>query len=70
MDEYNPGEEVAYECIDGFFLDPSIPNLGCFCNDNLNGTGSWICAHQGTTTACKPREQFVVLFLRRAGVIV
>ena len=27
IDEYNPGEDVAYECNDGFNLDPSIPLL-------------------------------------------
>ena len=62
MDQYNPGEDVAYECNDGFVLDPSIPIPRCFCNDNFDGTASWICAHQGTTTVCIPSKQIVVLF--------
>ena len=66
MDQYNPGDKVTYECNDGVLFHSSIRILACFCNDNLDGTGSWICAHQGTTTAaCIPNRQFVVLFLCR-----
>ena len=69
IDEYNPGEAVAYECNDGFNLDPSIPLPECFCNDNLDGTASWICAHQGTTTVCVASKQLVILFLCRAVLL-
>ena len=67
MDDYNPGEEVVYECNDGFYFDPSIPFLGCFCYDNFDGAGTWICAaHQGATTAaCIPSK----LFLCRAVLL-
>ena len=69
MDEYNPGEDVAYECNDGFNLDPSVFTLVCFCNDDFDATGSWICAHQAATTACIPTKQIVVLFLCKAVML-
>ena len=62
IDQYNPGDQVTYECNDGFVLDPSIPILACFCSDNLHGIGLWRCSHQGTTTVCIPSKQIVVLF--------
>ena len=63
LDHYNPGEEVTYECDDGFLLDPSIPALSCFCVESLDGTAdSWSCTIPKTTTACIPSEQLTVLF--------
>ena len=70
MDEYNPGDQVTYECNEGYFLDPSISILECFCSDNFDGIGSWICLHQGTISAlCLPSKQLVVLFLCRAVLL-
>ena len=72
MNEYNPGDQIAYECNDGFNLDPSISILRCFCNDNFDGTASWICSHQeAATAACipVPGKQLVVLFLCRAVLL-
>ena len=75
MNEYNPGDQIAYECNDGFTLHQSIVPLVCFCSDNFDDTSSWTCLYKETTAAAciqiptLPSKQLVVLFLCRAVLL-